>query len=393
MAFNMVANHAIWPKANDAIFGLAAKAKEAIDKYGKENVINSTLGALVDDNGELICLNTVYQELKSLPNSAIAAYAQVAGQPDFLEAVQKVCFGKYRPNAYIRAVATPGGTGSVRHGIYNYTNPGDSILVGDWHWAPYVTISEEYGRTVTNHELFNSKNEFNIESFKEKFEELLNKQKRLVAVINTPANNPTGYSLSDEEWDEVLNIAKENAKDPENKIIIMVDCAYIDYAGIGDERINYEKFLNQFNAKEILIQEIVPEVINLSYDDYETAISNMEIFKYLGISIENFGNNAILINNIPTIFKDSNLKDVFFAILDNLKDITKLNLDFVMEKIIKEACVKSVKSGDRLHMSEVRALLNDLRMTDNPYTCPHGRPVIIKMTRYEIEKMFERIKS
>ena len=63
MAFNMVAEHAIWPKANDAIFGLAAKAKEAIDKYGKENVINSTLGALVDDNGELICLNTVYQEL------------------------------------------------------------------------------------------------------------------------------------------------------------------------------------------------------------------------------------------------------------------------------------------------------------------------------------------
>ena len=252
MAFNMVAEHAIWPKANDAIFGLAAKAKEAIDKYGKENVINSTLGALVDDNGELICLNTVYQELKSLPNSAIAAYAQVAGQPDFLEAVQKVCFGKYRPNAYIRAVATPGGTGSVRHGIYNYTNPGDSILVGDWHWAPYVTISEEYGRTVTNHELFNSKNEFNIESFKEKFEELLNKQKRLVAVINTPANNPTGYSLSDEEWDEVLNIAKENAKDPENRIIIMVDCAYIDYAGIGDER---RKFFAKFSGlpKNILI--------------------------------------------------------------------------------------------------------------------------------------------
>ncbi|HAS91146.1 MAG TPA: DNA mismatch repair protein MutL, partial [Clostridiales bacterium] len=159
------------------------------------------------------------------------------------------------------------------------------------------------------------------------------------------------------------------------------------------ERINYEKFLNQYNSREILIQEIVPEVINLSYDDYETAMSNVEIFEYLGISVENFGNNAILINNIPTIFKDSNLKDVFYAILDNLKDITKSNLDFVMEKIIKEACVKSVKSGDRLHMSEVRALLNDLRMTDNPYTCPHGRPVIIKMTRYEIEKMFERIQS
>lgn len=265
MAFNMVADHAKWPKANDAIFGLAAKAKEAIDKYGKENVIDSTLGALADDNGDLICLNTVYEELKSMPNAAIAAYAQVAGQPDYLEAVQKACFGKYKPKAYTRAVATPGGTGSVRHGIFNYTNPGDSILVCDWYWTPYVTISEEYGRYVTTYELFNSKNEFNIESFKEKFEELLNKQKRLVTVINTPANNPTGYSLSDEEWDEVLNIAKENAKNLENKIIFLVDCAYIDYAGIGDER---RKFFAKFSdlPKNILI--IVAHSMSKGYTMY-----------------------------------------------------------------------------------------------------------------------------
>jgi aromatic-amino-acid transaminase len=245
MAFNMVAGHAKWPKVNDAIFGLAAKAKEAIDKYGKENVIDSTLGALVDDKGDLICLNTVYQELKSMPDAAIAAYAQVAGQPDFLETVPNICFGKYRPDAHIRAVATPGGTGSVRHSIYNYTEPGDSILISDWFWSPYITISEEYGRKATTFELFNSKNEFNMESFKEKFEELLNKQKRLVTILNTPANNPTGYSLSDEEWDEVLNIAKENAKDTENRIIIVVDCAYIDYAGIGDER---RKFFAKFSG-------------------------------------------------------------------------------------------------------------------------------------------------
>lgn len=245
MAFNMVADHARWPMVNDAIFGLAAKAKEAIDKYGKENVIDSTLGALVDDDGNLICLDTVYKELKSMPNAAIAAYAQVAGQPDFLEAVQKACFGKYKPDAYIKAVSTPGGTGAVRHGIWNYTNPGDSILVCDWFWSPYVTISEEFKRTVTNYQLFNDKGEFNIASFKEKFEELLNKQKRLVTIINTPANNPTGYSLSDDEWDEVLNIAKKNAENPENKIIILVDCAYIDYAGIGDERRNFfSKFSN-----------------------------------------------------------------------------------------------------------------------------------------------------
>lgn len=265
MSFNMVANHAIWPKENDAIFGLAAKAKEALDKYGIENVIDSTLGALVDDNGNLICLDTVYSELKSLPNADIAAYAQVAGQPDFLEAIQDACFKGYKPDAYIKAVATPGGTGSVRHAIWNYTNPGDSILVCDWFWAPYVTISEEFGRTVTNYELFNEKGEFNIISFKEKFEDLLKKQKRLVTIINTPANNPTGYSLSDEEWDEVLNIAKENAKDPENRIIIVVDVAYIDYAGIGMER---RKFFTKFSNLPDNIFIIVAHSMSKGYTMY-----------------------------------------------------------------------------------------------------------------------------
>ena len=244
MAINMVAEHAKWPQANDPIFGLAAKAKEAISKLGKENVIDSTLGALVDDDGNLICMETVYSELKSLPNAEIAGYAQVAGQPDYLDAVQEACFRDYKPKAYTRAVATPGGTGSVKHAICNYTNPGDSILVCDWFWSPYVTISEEIGRTVTNFSLFNEKNEFNIESFKDNFEALLKKQKRLVTILNTPANNPTGYSLSDDEWTKVLDIAKENAKNPENKIIIFVDVAYIDFAGVGLER---RKFFTQFS--------------------------------------------------------------------------------------------------------------------------------------------------
>ncbi|HAQ39641.1 MAG TPA: aspartate aminotransferase [Clostridiales bacterium] len=265
MAFNMVASHAKWPQKNDAIFGLAAKAKDAIDKYGKDKVINSTLGTLVDDDGNIICLDSVYTELKSLPNADIAAYAQVAGQADFLEAVQDACFREYRPKAYIKAVATPGGTGAVRHAIWNYTNPGDSILVCDWFWAPYVTISEEFGRTVTNYEFFNEKGEFNISSFKENFENLLKKQKRLVTVLNTPANNPTGYSLSDEEWDEVLDIARENAKDSENRIIFLVDAAYIDYAGIGSER---RKFFTKFSDLPENIFVIIAYSMSKGYTMY-----------------------------------------------------------------------------------------------------------------------------
>lgn len=245
MSINMVANHAIWPKENDKIFGLASKATEAKKKYGKDNVIDSTLGALADDDGNLICFDSVYNELKSLPNAEIAAYAQVAGQPDYLNAVVDACFKDYKPDAYIKAVATPGGTGAVKHAIFNYTNEGDSILISDWFWAPYVTISEECNRLVDTFQLFDENNCFNIGSFKEKFELLLSKQQRLVTVINSPANNPTGYSLSDEEWDMVIDIAKKNAENKENKIVLCIDVAYIDYAGDEFERRQFfKKFSN-----------------------------------------------------------------------------------------------------------------------------------------------------
>lgn len=158
------------------------------------------------------------------------------------------------------------------------------------------------------------------------------------------------------------------------------------------ERINYEKFLNQYNNGKILKQELmIPEVINLSYDDYHSVMNNKEIFDKMGLSVENFGNNAIIINNIPVIFCDANIRDIFFTILDSLRDPKKSSIGTEIDKIIKNACVKSVKSGDRLHLPEVNRLIDDLRNTESPYTCPHGRPVIIKMTKYEIERMFERI--
>ncbi len=242
-----------------------------------------------------------------------------------------------------------------------------------------------------------------INNEKSIFDEIIEQEKYMP--LKESFGDYENHEIKQETFIEAESIRTDENKLPELNVVgILMDtyiiCENLEKSEMfmidqhaAHERINYEKFLKQYNKRDILIQEIVPEVINLSYDDYQTAMDGIEIFENLGISVENFGNNDILINNIPTIFKDSNLKDVFYSILDSLKEVTKTNLDFVLDKIIKDACVKSVKSGDKLHISEVRALLNDLKITDNPYTCPHGRPVIIKMTKYEIEKMFERIQS
>jgi aromatic-amino-acid transaminase len=244
MSSHIVANHAIRPRESDIIFGIAGKAKQAADRYGADKIINSTIGALLDDGGNLIAFKTVYDHLKNLDNAQIAGYAALEGEPDFLKAVIDACFMEQAERIY-RSVATPGGTGAVRHAVSNFTNYGDTFITGNWYWSPYETIAEEYERKLDTFQMFNENNEFNFDAYKEKFEHYLNLQKRILVVLNTPAHNPTGYTINPQEWDRIIALAKEHAKDPENKIVFLVDIAYIDFASAGngtDERAFMEKF-------------------------------------------------------------------------------------------------------------------------------------------------------
>ena len=244
MKKSMVASHAKWPKENDIIFSLSERAQASQKKIGSENVINATIGALMDDDGKLITMKSVYDQLKSLPNEEISAYASIAGQDEYKEAVKKVCFRGNDPEGYIRVVASPGGSGAIKLAMWNYTNLGDVILTSDWYWSPYGIIGEEAGRGVANYQLFNEEGKFNIDSFKEKFTDIINKQGNIFTIINTPGHNPTGYSVSDEEWDEILDFTKDVAKDENKKIVLFVDVAYIDF--VRDDKAS-RKFFKKFS--------------------------------------------------------------------------------------------------------------------------------------------------
>lgn len=241
----MVISSSLRKGGTDPIFKIAGQAAEKIRELGAEAVINSTIGALMDDEGNLVTLKSVYDTLKALPNPLIAAYSALSGQPDFLEKVIDACFKSCKPDDYIRSVATPGGTGAIRHAFYNYTEVGDTILLPDWYWAAYEMIADENRRKTTTFPLFNEKGRFNIVAYKESMKKLLDDQKRVLSVLNTPAHNPTGYTISDEEWDEIIAFVKEQAtKDPELKIILLVDLAYVDFAGEGDEARAFMKKLS-----------------------------------------------------------------------------------------------------------------------------------------------------
>ncbi len=226
----------------DKIFGVSNLAKKRISEIGKENVINSTIGALLDDDGNLIVLSSVIDALKNLAPKDYAEYAPIAGTPEYLATVKKAVFGKYNPSGYVEACATPGGTGAIRNAIQNYTKRGDTVLTSDWHWSPYGTITAEIERKLATYTLFDEEQNFHFRSFEENLNQILNTQDETVVIINTPAHNPTGYTFTLDDWDKVNQILKNAAENKEKKITLLVDIAYLDFSGDADE---YREFFSK----------------------------------------------------------------------------------------------------------------------------------------------------
>lgn len=234
MTMSIAAKHAKGKSAQDKIFGANAAAVAAAAKYGKDAVTNATIGAILDEDEKLVCLPTVEEVFRGLSTNEMIAYAPISGLPEYLDCVLTAAFGNSRPEGYIAAVATAGGTGAIHHAIWNYTDNGDTVLCSDRYWGAYKVLCQDMGRNFTTYKMLDENNKFNLPALKEKVDELLAKQDNLLYLLNTPAHNPTGYSLSGEDMDGVLAILKEAAV-PGKNIVFFLDVAYIDYAGEKEE--------------------------------------------------------------------------------------------------------------------------------------------------------------
>lgn len=233
--FSMAASHAAGKSAVDNIFAANNRAIALANKIGKDQVINATVGSILDEDGTLVVLDVVKKALKELTPSEMCAYAPIQGYRKFLDGCIDQCFGESRPAGYIDAVATPGGTGGIHHVVHNYSDPGDEVLITDWHWGAYDSVIRDNNRRVSSFSLLNSAGYFNAKSFRKNVEDILTRQDNLVIVLNGIANNPTGYCMSVEEWQACVDVLKEAAKDPTKKIILYPDVAYLDYSGEKEE--------------------------------------------------------------------------------------------------------------------------------------------------------------
>jgi len=161
------------------------------------------------------------------------------------------------------------------------------------------------------------------------------------------------------------------------------------------EKVNYERMIKRFKSGEMLSQMVNPPVIvALTSAEEELFLNYRQYFEKLGFNIENFGGREYAMRAIPVdLFGCESEKEMFTEILDELSHETNLDRtpDVINYKIASMACKASVKGNTRMSVMEMEALLDELLTLDNPYNCPHGRPTIISMTKYEIDKKFKRV--
>ena len=227
---SILAKHTVGKGGPDKVFKISGMAKARAAEVGKENIVNATTGAFLDGNGKLMTLKTVEAVAKEIPFYESCEYASIEGSAEFIEASIDAAFREYRPDAIIRGVATAGGTGGIHHAIFNYLEDGDAVLVMTRYWAAYKSICRETNRRLETFPMFTEDWKFNVQGCVDKLYEIAEQQTNVMLIMNTPANNPTGYNVKTDEWEVIMNALNDIANNGKNNVVLVMDIAYIDFA-------------------------------------------------------------------------------------------------------------------------------------------------------------------
>lgn len=158
------------------------------------------------------------------------------------------------------------------------------------------------------------------------------------------------------------------------------------------EKILYEKLMNHIKTKKMDTQMIMPPIIlELNLRQEEIIKKYSSVFDKVGFELEQFGTMSYKVTGVPAGFPIINYKQMLIDMIDNLCDDRKSDLEIITEKIASMSCKAAVKGNNKLSFDEAKQLIGELMKAENPYNCPHGRPTLIVMSKYEIEKKFKRI--
>lgn len=239
-------------------------------------------------------------------------------------------------------------------------------------------------------------NNFNKGNKEEAYEVKQKTENKEVFSVVEEDNSLNSYDVTD-------NIISKEAKFPKLRVIGQFSKMYIlaEYGTdlyivdqhAAHEKILFEKYFKDIEEGSIIVQQLlVPTILDLSLEDYSYYEENNNVFTEAGFVIEHFGGETISIKEVPYFLGKLDAKRLFMEILDNLKALgSGKTTEVKLNKIASMACRSAVKANDYLNHDEMEKLIDDLRYINDPFHCPHGRPIIIKFTEYELNKKFRRI--
>lgn len=235
----------------DNVFKIVSLANEAIAKKGKENVVNATIGSLYDEQGQLVALDTVFNTYNSLDNRTKAKYAaSFNGNPNFRQQVYNWVVQDTPMTLAHSVIATPGGSGAVSSTILNVLDNGETLIIPHIAWGNYKSMATIANCQVKTYQMFDG-DVFNLDSFKEACTNVMKDQGKVLAIINDPCHNPTGYSMTVEEWKKLIDFTNELSK--VGPVILLDDIAYIDYAYDLDASRQYMSTFNHINENVMIV--------------------------------------------------------------------------------------------------------------------------------------------
>lgn len=159
------------------------------------------------------------------------------------------------------------------------------------------------------------------------------------------------------------------------------------------EKVKYERFMKRLADRQSLSQALAPPIIvSLSAQEETVLLEYRETFERLGFEIEAFGGREYALRSVPVDLYGCSEREMFLEVLDELDTgVSRGNFQVIEEKIASMSCKAAVKGNNRLSTAEAQELIDELLTLDNPYNCPHGRPTIVTISKYEMEKKFKRI--
>ena len=215
------------------ILKISKDALEAAKIYN--DVINASIGMFYDEDKTIGGMPIVTKAIRQFADDLILPYPAVDGGADFKKNVISWVLGKHeteiREKMFMSACATPGGSGAIASTFALYSNPNDYIFVSDVRWQ-YERFADRAKLRIFEHKLF-ANNAFDLDSFRNRLDELCQLQKQIIVIINDPCHNPTGYTVSLEEWQVIINTLNEKKN---NDIVFLYDVAYLDFSHEEDTR-------------------------------------------------------------------------------------------------------------------------------------------------------------